>query len=186
MNIFERDGWCSKFRLSRLILTSLAVLFAICPQRSSGVSRCTSPGGGRSDPAASCATDSRAVATTGRTDCTVSGFASSADSGGVHVSRASRRGRTMAASTPRFAGRRFGSSRGPATLGSERQGAHCISIRPWKHGQEPSLDLITGRRLLQSARGRDECRSSDAPAGAGSGQSADHASANGGDAGLDD
>ena len=72
----------------------------------------------------------------------------------------------MGARASGFEGRRFGSSGGPTTLGPERQGAHGISIRPWKYGQEPLLDVISRRRLLQPATGCDGCRAGDAPAGA--------------------
>ena len=83
-------------------------------------------------------------------------------------------------------GRGFGASCGPTTLGPERQGAHRISIRPWKYGQEPLLDVISGRRLLQPASGGDGCRPGDAPARGASRQSSDHAAANCNEPRLDD
>src|SRR5208283_1652303 len=130
-----------------------------------GLSRRASPGAGRAG-AAIRATDSRAVAAVGSADCAVSGFAGGAGPGGGHVSRASRGGRQMAASAYRLEGRRFGPSRGPTTLGPQRQGARCISIRPGEYGQEPVLDVISRRRLLQPGTGCDGCHTGDAPAGA--------------------
>ena len=60
-----------------------------------------------------------------------------------------------------------------------------ISIRPWEYGQEPCLDILFGRRLLQPTTGRHGRRASDAPAGRGGGQFEDHAATNRGDAGFD-
>ena len=88
------------------------------------------------------------------------------------------RGRQMGASASRSEGRRSGAGGGPATLGSERQGARCVSVRARKHGQESFLDVIPGRRLLQSATGCDECHASDAPAGASRRAILKHAAAN--------
>src|SRR5882762_8130317 len=67
-------------------------------------------------------------------------------------------------------GPRLGSSCGPTTVGPERQGAHCIRIRPGQHGQKPLLDFVSRRRLLQPGTRRDGCRTGDAPARARSGQ----------------
>src|SRR4029077_731988 len=108
-----------------------------------GLSRRATPGTGHAGRAVH-ATDSRADAGVGCADRIVSGFARGADPGGLHVSRASRRGGQMGTSAPRFEGRRFGSGGGPTTLGPECQGAYRIPIRSWKYGQEPVLDVISG------------------------------------------
>src|ERR1035437_2499079 len=63
------------------------------------LSRRASLGAGHAG-AATHATDSRPVAAVGSADCAVSRFPCGADPGGVHVSRASRRGRQMGASAP--------------------------------------------------------------------------------------
>ncbi len=52
---------------------------------------------------------------------------------------------------PDLKGDALGQGRGSAALGPERQSARCISIRPWKYGQEPLLGVFARRRLLQSA-----------------------------------
>ncbi len=161
---FSRPRWGKQILVS---LLSLALLFATLAAEPVGP-RCASPAAsGRASPgragAALRATDSRAVAAVGSADCAVSGFAGGADPGGVHVSRASRRGRPMGAGPSGFEGRRFGSGCGSTALGPERQGARCISIRPGKYGQEPLLDVISRRRLLQPATGCDGCRTGDAP-----------------------
>ncbi len=72
---------------------------------------------------------------------------------------------------PDLKGDALGQGCGPTALGPERQGAHCISIRPGKYGQEPLLDVISRRRLLQPATGCDGCRAGDAPASGSSRQS---------------
>ena len=78
---------------------------------------------------------------------------------------ASCRGRPMGARASGFKGRRFGPGGGPTTLGRERQGAYGISIGPGKYGQEPLLDVIARRRILQPATGCDGCRAGNASAG---------------------
>ena len=173
MNIFGRAAGFSRPRWGAQILISLlglALLFAIWPQNVSAHQDAPAPpqaAAGRQSRAGAAlhARDSRTVAAVGGADCAVSGFAGGADPGGVHVSRASRRGRPMGARASGFKGRRFGSSGGPTTLGPERQGAHGISLRPGKYGQEPLLDVIARRRLLQPATGCDGCHPGDAPAG---------------------
>ncbi len=171
MNIFGRAAGFSRPRWGVQILfalLSLALLFAMGPQNASAHQDAPAPpqaaAAERARPALH-AIDSRTVAAVGGADCAVSGFAGGADPGGVHVSRASRRGRPMGARASGFKGRRFGSSGGPTTLGPERQGAHGISLRPGKYGQEPLLDVIARRRLLQPATGCDGCHPGDAPAG---------------------
>ena len=57
----------------------------------------------------------------------------------------------------------------------ERQSTRRVSIGGWQHGQEPLLDVVSRRRLLQPGTGGDERRSSDAPPCARSGQSQLHA-----------
>lgn len=87
------------------------------------------PGSSTGDPsAATRVTDLGAVATLGSAHRAVSGFASVSDSGCIHVSRTSRRGRSMGNRASRFDGRRLGKSRGSAALGPERQSAHCVSL----------------------------------------------------------
>ena len=100
MKIFERAGGFSRPRLGKQILVSLlslALLFATWPQNLLAYQDAQAPA--QADAGAALhATDSRAVAAVGSADCAVSGFACGADPGGVHVSRASRRGRQMGAS----------------------------------------------------------------------------------------
>ena len=81
---------------------------------------------------------------------------------------------------PELERRRVGSGDRPTAVGPQRQGAHGIPVGPGQYGQESLLDVLPGRRLLQSATGCHGCRASDAPAGASGGQSAVHSSANGG------
>ena len=176
MNIFGRGAGFSRPRWGMQMLVSLlglALLFAVWPQSLLAASRRASPAAGRAGAAPAppyAQQTSRTIAAVGSADCPVSGFAGVADPGGVDVSRASGRGRPMGAGASGFTRRGFGSSCGPTTLGPERQGAYRISIRPWKYGQEPFLDVIARRRLLQPATGCDGCRAGDAPAGRGSGQ----------------
>src|ERR1700723_4783462 len=92
----------------------------------------------------------------------------------------------MAASESRHERRRVGSGGRPTTVGPQRQGAHGVPVGPGKYGQEPLLDFLSWRRVLQSATGRDGRRASNASAGAGGGQSAVHSSTNGRGPGLDD
>ena len=172
MNIVGRGATFSRPRWDKQMLVSLlrtALLFAIWPQSLLAHQDAQAPPQARAG-AALRATESRTIAAVGSADCPVSGFAGVADPGGVDVSRASGRGRPMGAGASGFARRGFGSSCGPTTLGPERQGAYPVSIRPWKYGQEPFLDVIARRRLLQPATGCDGCRAGDAPAGRGSGQ----------------
>ncbi len=108
MNIFGRVPGFSGPRLGKRILVfvlSWSLLFATWPRHLSAQdAQAPAPGGAG---AAIRATFSRAVAAVGCADCAVSGFAGGADPGGVHVPRASRRGRQMGAGASGFEGRRI-------------------------------------------------------------------------------
>src|SRR5580692_4451788 len=87
----------------------------------------------------------------------------------------------MGASASGLEGTGVGASRRSTTLGPERKGFGSIPIRAWKYGQESFLDVLAGRRLLQSAAGRDGRRTGDAPESTGNGQSEEYSAANGND-----
>ena len=61
----------------------------------------------------------------------------------------------------------------------------AFPIGPGKYGQEPLLDVVSRRRLLQPATGCDGRHPGDAPTGARSRQSSDYAAASGNDARAD-
>ena len=183
MNIFGHARESARPRLGKPMLVSLLSLaLSVHDLASESARLSTGParaGAGHSagasaewaSPSAIRYADSRTNPTVSSADCAVPGLTRRAGPGSRHVSRTSGGGRPMGASASRFEGRRVGSSRRSTTLGPERQGAHCISIRPGKYGQEPVLDLISRRRLLQPATGRDGCRAGNAPASATIGKS---------------
>jgi len=70
-------------------------------------------------------------------------------------------------------------------LGSQCEGAHCVSFRARQHGQEHFVDFSARRRLLQPAARRDECRASDAAEARAGGKPEDYSPACGDDAGFD-
>src|SRR5450432_3974212 len=123
--------------------------------------RRTDPGAGSPEARIHTA-ESRAVAAVGGAHRFVPRFAGGSNPDGFHVSRTSRRSRQVGAGTSGFEGRRFGTSCGPATLGPQRQSPRCISVRPRKYGQEPLMDVLSGRRLLQSGRRNNGRRADDA------------------------
>ena len=64
---------------------------------------------------------------------------------------------------PDLKGDGFGQCGGPTALGPERESAGCVSICAGKYGQEPFVDVFSGRCLLQPATGCDGCGAGDAP-----------------------
>jgi len=113
-----------------------------------GFSIRASPGAG----AAIHAADSRADAAVGSADCALSGFAVAqilaASTFPEQVVEADR----WVQAHPDLKGDALGKSCGPATLGSEREGAHCLSIRPGKYGQNLSWASSLGDALLQPSK----------------------------------
>lgn len=70
-------------------------------------------------------------------------------------------------------------------MGPQRQSSYRIPIGPREYGQEPLMDFVFGRRLLQSATGRHGCHPGDAPASASNWESKEHAATNRDDARID-
>ena len=174
MNIFGRAAGFSRPRLGKQILISLlslALLFATWPQSLSAYQDAQAP------PSRPAPAPPYTQQTPEQLQQLVAPIALYPDSLVAQILAASTFPEQVVEADrwvqehPGLQGRRFGSSCGPTTLGPERQGAHRISIRPWKYGQEPLLDVIARRRLLQPATGCDGCRTGDAPAGARSRQS---------------
>ena len=177
MKILGRAAGFSRHGLGKqslACLLSLALLFAGGPLSLSG-SRRTRPGhpspATERSGAALRTADSRAVAAASSTDCAVSRFAGGADPGGVHVPRASRRGRRWVQAHPDLKGEALG---------------QAVDQQPW----DPSVKALTafpsvlgnmdknlswtsslGRCLLQPATGCDGRGAGDAQESAKSRQS---------------
>src|SRR5215471_2163932 len=161
----------------RASVHSLATHDDVGARRASAACGATRPGVRNENP--------RRAAAIGGAHRVVSRFAGGANPLRCHVSGTGSRGRPMGASASRFKELSSGAGGGPDELGSQCEGAHCVSFRAGQHGQEHFMDKSARRRLLQPAARRDGCRASDAAEGGAGGKPEDYSATCGNDAGFD-